>query len=95
MTIACGRVISTSTISKVSNDSLVRQSESESERGQINRNPNRNWTNQSESQSEPGQSMPHTVTTRSVHKVKEHKVGDVMHVGPGKIYITRSNARAP
>ena len=89
MTIACGRVISTSTISKVSNDSLVRQSESE--RGQINRNR----TNQSESQSEPGQSMPHTVTTRSVHKVKEHKVGDVMHVGPGKIYITRSNARAP
>jgi len=72
----------------------------------INRNRNRNLnksigiligtrTNQSESQSEPEQSIPHAVVARFVHGVKEHKIGGLCsHVGLGKIYITRSNARA-
>ena len=33
--------------------------------------------------------MPHMITTRLVHGVNEHKIGDIMYI----YYITRNNAR--
>ena len=64
-----------SSISKASNVSLVRQSNHNSEPRTNQSEPR---TNQSEFQSEAGQSMPHGITGRPVHGVKEHKVGDLM-----------------